>query len=346
MAANFIKYRCSVCRRKTTKPNDTVHATITKCDITYQCTGTLMKTGEASALAVSADFVTGIQNWVARGTITPTQTVEASQQYSIDSALGWLALAIPSSYAASSASVLFEVAQTAGITPVSYMYNRGSNISLIAGRDDSSAGISLVFSSSDIVVVYVNGVEISSTLYSIAVPNRISFTPALTAETNQIQIFVYSSPATTALTLDFIQVDSATVNSSAWANVESIKINNIEYSIYLAQTSSLTQNTFIYASEVNSGNIPLSSAFILRADPPFSNYDRDLFNYLSLENVNSLSGLVNYTKNSAGAYQCFVDQGLLSSSVLPISITSKATADISTTEVNSTDTLIQSQYST
>jgi hypothetical protein len=63
MPKKFQTYKCSTCKRQADKEFDPLHPFISKCDITYGCTGTLKNVGEKDIGDLNATYQYGVENW-------------------------------------------------------------------------------------------------------------------------------------------------------------------------------------------------------------------------------------------------------------------------------------------
>jgi hypothetical protein len=353
--ANFTQFQCDTCRRKTEQLNNTTHATLTKCNITYKCTGTLIKTGtsDTKTLTSSGSQSSSLQNWVPRGTVLTTGTATVSTgQVPLNSAQDVLSIAVATSLATADVITMsLEIKKTSNNSFVEYMYNRGTNVSLITGKDDSSQRLSLSFangSNPDILVVYVNGVQLDSDLFDRSVAGRIVFNPILTADSNLIRILVYTQVQASYATLTFNQ-NTGTPNTSAWANINTVEIpKGNSFTVYTcSDVSSLLINSFLIIDSITIGETVLNhGGYFLRANAPYSNYDRDLLTALPLSSMISEAQMINYTNDSSNSPKFFIDADTPTSLFPPMNIASRFSADVTTTSVSTVDTILANSYIT
>lgn len=355
--SNFVLFQCNTCNRKTEQLINQTHATLTKCTITYKCTGTLIKIGESDTKTLSGSDSKSqiLTSWVPRGTTSQTGTQLTSGQVPVNSASGILSVAADASKtnAINSFNMSVEIKKITNSAFVEYFYNRAANTTTVSGQDDSSKRLSLRFvngTTPDVLVVYVNGVEVDTSTYDRTVPGRLVFNPALSAEANLIRIMVYQQVASTFKTLTFKKSNAVLTTASAWDNVAKIEQpRGTSYNIFTcADLSPISINTQMtiksvsYAGETSY----VGMGFLLRADAPFSNYDRDQLNTVLLKTMIDGQEIIEFKNDDKNVPKYFVNSVVPISVFPPIAITSRLSVDVLPTTKNESDTKLSNQYIT
>jgi len=356
---NFTQFKCDTCHRKTEQLINQTHATLTKCTITYKCAGTLIKIGssDTQTLTTTANYNSTLPNWVPRGTVVPVGSPVPASQPTINSAQDILSIAIPTADATeSSLTMVLEIQQVSNNSFTEFLFNRTGPVSLLAGKDDSSKRISLSFSNGsnpDVLVVYVNGVEIDSSLYNRTVANRLTFNPVLSSETSLIQVLVYQQVATSYTSLTFYKNNVENpITPSAWSNVSTFEIpRGTSYTGYTcSNVSGLLINSRLIVTSLIIGDTTLTgvsdTGYFLRANSPFSNYDRDLLDAMPLSTMITSQQVIYYKADSNNSPKFFVDATTPVSLFPPISITELWTPNITTTSMSTVDTQLTNLYIT
>jgi len=355
--SNFVLFQCNTCNRKTEQLINQTHATLTKCNITYKCTGTLIKIGESDTKTLSGSDSKSqiLTSWVPRGTTTQQGTQQSSGQVPINSALGILSIAADATKtnAINSFNMSVEIKRITNSSFVEYFYNRTANTTTVSGQDDSSKRLSLRFvngSTPDALVVYVNGVEIDKSQYDRTVPGRLVFNPALSSETNLIRIMVYQQVAATYKTLTFKKSNTVFPTASAWDNVSKVEQpRGTSYNIFTcADLSLIPINTQMVIKSVSyAGETTYDGmGYLLRADAPFSNYDRDQLNTVLLKTMIDGQEVIEFKNDDKNVPKYFVNSVVPVSLFPPLSITTRLSADVVSSLKNDSDTKLSNLYIT
>jgi len=357
--SNFEVFKCSVCNRHIEKQVDQKRAPISKCTITYKCTGTLLKVSESDSKTMTGPASdVALANWVPRGRgASNTSTEAVANSIAINSAQDILSIAVREEVTANELSARFEIKKLTNASYVEYFYNRPSNTVLISGQDDSSKRLALRFvngSTPDKIVVYLNGVEMSASGYDRSVPGRIVFNQALVDETNQIRVLVYKQDASSYLTLNFVRNDLSTVKqnaSSSWGNVEKAAFGNVKHSVFTCTDVSMVpinSKLVLVDVSVKSTNevLPADSGYLVIADAPYSSYDRNLNNAISISKLIGNATIVEYKKDVKNSPKFYVDEKAVQSMFPLIAILSKASDDVDSGKVNDSNTKLMNAYIT
>jgi hypothetical protein len=357
--SNFEVFKCSVCNRHIEKQVDQKRAPISKCTITYKCTGSLLKVSESDSKTMTGPASdVSLTNWVKRGHVAKNTSTEATaSSITINSAQDVLSIAVNDSVTANELSARFEIKKLTNASYVEYFYNRPSNTVLISGQDDSSKRLSLRFvngSTPDKIAVYLNGVEMNASGYDRSVPGRIAFNEALVDETNQIRVLVYKQDASSYLTLNFLRNDLSTVKnhaSSSWGNVEKAAFGNVTCSVFTCTDVAkvpINSKLVLVDVSVKSTNAVLAGDFgyLVIADAPYSSYDRNLNNAINLSKLIGTAAIVEYKKDVKNSPKFYVSENSIQSLFPPIAILAKASDDIDSGKVNDSNTKLMNAYIT
>jgi len=358
--SNFEVFKCSVCNRHIEKQVDQKRAPISKCTITYKCVGTLLKVSESDSKTMTGPATdVALANWVPRGQSASNTSVESvSGPVTINTAQDTLSIAVRDDLqTADELSARFEIKKLTNASYVEYFYNRPSNTILISGQDDSSKRLALRFvngTTPDKIAVYLNGVEMDASGYDRSVPGRIVFNQALVDETNQIRVLVYKQDASSYLTLTFARNDLSTVKNhsvSAWGNVESVAFPKYKCSVFTCTDVSIvpinSKLVLVDVSVKSTGEVLAPNAgYLVIADAPYSSYDRNLNNAISLFSLIGNAVIVEYKKDVKNSPKFYVVHDAIQSIFPPIAILSKASDDIDTNKVNDSNTKLMNAFIT
>lgn len=221
-------YTCDTCKRSIEKLVDGNRPDPIRCNITQSCKGKFsLSNTHYGVQPKTTPPVSGLVDWSARGSITPTPTVDkntidvpvssfnnygltlAGPQYR-DYGIGGLTrdFFIPtvngvdfvfetltsSDFSTLSSSISFDMFEISPevLSYRHYTYTSKGSISVVEGADNSASQISLQFTSVNNIKVFVNGIELSSTQYDRSTLNKILFTPKLIDSNLVVDVFVYN----------------------------------------------------------------------------------------------------------------------------------------------------------
>lgn len=350
--SNFEVFQCNVCSRKTEKLVDQTHATLSKCTITYKCTGNLVRISQSDTKTMSGNTpASALTNWVPRGSVTSGTPQTQASSILLNDAQDVLAVAIDSSLVIGAQLVdfKFEVKQLVNSSFIEYFYNRPSNTTLITGQDDSSKRLTLRFAATDQIIVYVNGVEVDASTYNRNVLGRLQFNSVLTAETNQVRVLVYQQTAPKYVHLTFTRNDSASIlvnPNSAWRNVSGVEIpKGTPYSVFTCTNlAGLAINSRLVLVDVN--GFTGEFGYWLLADAPYSSYDRNTLNSVLISDMISYQEVIEFKNDSKNSPKFFMDSSSVKSLFPPIVIAQKISADVDLKIVNEANTRLVNAYIT
>lgn len=291
----FKLYKCDTCNKEVDVDNNLTHAFIDRCNLTAGCLGTLRLIGEKN-------YKDNILNF--------DRIVQTNKIGGISADL-----TVPDyiNVASSSANVL-TVAVRSGITPISsnsqlvislseimskeqeykeYVFNLAVPVSVISGKDHSIEQKVLAFDSTDSIVIFINGQEIDSTLFS-ADSNLIRFTDQITyntfaSSTIFVKVLVFSAEASVVRTLT-LKKNVQGLSSSAWSNIDKVAFSGQDYELFTCESiAGLDLNSRLTVSDakIGSQSIPLDSVHFLLAQEPFHSADRILTRTIKTSELNS-----------------------------------------------------------
>ena len=291
----FKRYKCDTCNKEVDVDNNLTHAFIDRCNLTAGCLGTLRLIGEKN-------YKDNILNF--------DRIVQTNKIGGISADL-----TVPDYInAASSSANVLTVAVRSGITPISsnsqlvislseimskeqeykeYVFNLAVPVSVISGKDHSIDQRVLAFDSTDSIVIFINGQEIDSTLFS-ADSNLIRFTDQITYNTFAssaifVKVLVFSAEASVVRTLT-LKKNVQGLSSSAWSNIDKVSFSGQDYELFTCESiTGLDLNSRLTVSDVKIGsqNIPLDSVHFLLAQEPFHSADRILTRTIKTSELNS-----------------------------------------------------------
>jgi hypothetical protein len=371
-------YTCDTCKRSIERLADGRRPDPVYCIITNKCHGRLTLTGTRFGLQPKlTEHVIGLSDWVQRGTIVEEaapviKTVLAS--ISSFSGAGGLTVAgvryqdadnarIFFAKAADGSQFILEVGPVTSLIPTKsklqavlyeltpevlvyrhYTYAFHTAAAILEGQDDSAAQASLRFTASNVIKVYVNGVELPSSAYDRSVDNKITLTPQIIDTNIIIDVFVYNDIRTAfdpsnAIVLEFkaLRTDKAEDlslrNACGWGNVAAIKDKDDNALLFFCTNIEELDNTKSYG--VAYFNAVAANDTVMKIDPaeltilissqPHAFNDKQLTRYLTGSSLLN-NGVLSFKQSEAtGIYELSVIEDLITKVFVPIEITSKLT---------------------
>jgi len=324
----IVTYKCTTCNRTKDYEASKLHSFIDLCSITLNCSGKLLPIATKSLRNVLASApVDGVPDWISRfentnaNQITSINSSEQNLYVTLASSSSLaLSLAVkrqnpsinnnPSSFTVSFATQQFEVS-----TFDEFTYFITSTFNSVSGPDTTSSKKVLRFTSSDIVKVFLNGVELSEgTLineyrltyngqngYKVVFNTSYSVSSTVKVIVYQNQNIVLSNPIT--FTRNTLLVSSLD-NQTSWSNVSTIEYQNDIFDVYTClDTLSLPANQILnvypngnhFSSNIVSPE--LSSFRFLLSYPPFSVIDRIYSAFISFDNLSDVDNHIRLYSN-------------------------------------------------
>jgi len=324
----IVTYKCTTCNRTKDYEASKLHSFIDLCSITLNCSGKLLPIATKSLRNVLASApVDGVPDWISRfentnaNQITSINSSEQNLYVTLASSSSLaLSLAVkrqnpsinnnPSSFTVSFATQQFEVS-----TFDEFTYFITSTFNSVSGPDTTSSKKVLRFTSSDIVKVFLNGVELSEgTLineyrltyngqngYKVVFNTSYSVSSTVKVIVYQNQNIVLSNPIT--FTRNTLLVSSLD-NQTSWSNVSTIEYQNDIFDVYTClDTLSLPANQILnvypngnhFSSNIVSPE--LSSFRFLLSYPPFSVIDRIYSAFISFHNLSDVDNHIRLYSN-------------------------------------------------
>lgn len=354
--ATYDVFQCNVCKQQTEKPVNQTHATLDRCTITFKCVGKLLKTGQTEIKAsLTPNSNNDLEAWKPRTDTVLNQKLVVDEVLTVMSGTEALSIAIKTTDYQSDDPLSLVLAQEklGSSSFVEFFYNRPSNTTQLYGQDDSSKRLTLRFSTLDEVKVYINGIELASTLFDRSVSGRITLAQPLVDDASTINVVVFRQAAQILKTLTFTTNNTTHDNTTAWGNVLSYetKENGHQYRIFTCRDlSSLEIGTTLKIDSLKSGSNPISltHAYLLLSAKPYSSYDRDLDNVISLGAVLSNSIKFEYYSDDTGVPTVFTKKtsDSLKSIFPPIAIIAKSKVDLDNNLKNNSNTVIRNKFIT
>lgn len=315
----IVTYKCTTCNRTKDYEASKLHSFIDLCSITLNCSGRLLPIATKSLRNVLASApVDGVPDWISRFEIGANQsssTINSSETnlYVTLASSSSLALSLavkrqnpsinnnPSSFTVSFATQQSEVS-----TFDEFTYFISSTFNSVSGPDSTSSKKVLRFTSSDIVKVFLNGVElIEGTLindyrlnyngqngYQVVFNTSYSISSVVKVIVYQNQNIVLSNPIT--FTRNTLLVSSLE-NQTSWTNVSTIEYGNDTFDVYTClDTLSLPANQILnlYPNgnhfSTNIVSTDLNNFRFLLAYPPFSVIDRIYSAFVDFDNLSDV----------------------------------------------------------
>lgn len=354
--ATYDVFQCNVCKLHTEKPVNQTHATLDRCTITYKCVGKLLKTGQTEIKASLTPYTNNAyEAWKPRTDIILNQKIVIDEVVTVMSGSEALSIAIDTMdyQLDDSLTLILSQEKLGSASFVEFFYSRPSNTTQLYGQDDSSKRLTLRFTSLDEVKVYINGIELAPTLFDRSVSGRILLTHPLVDDTSTINVVVFRQAAKILKTLTFTTNNTTHDNTTAWGNVVSFetKENGNQYKIFTCRDLSLLEigTTLKIDSLMSNGaSISLVNSYLLLSAKPYSSYDRDLDNVISLGALLSNNIKFEYYSDDLGVPTIFTKKtnDSLKSIFPPIAITIKSKDDLDSKLKNNSNTVIQNKFIT
>jgi len=358
--SKYVVYKCDVCNRQIELLLDGRRPDPIRCNITLRCRGFLdritIKTTKSSPFPAP---VAGLDDFVPRGAplTTPSISLIAPIQLTINtsSIAQILTMALfrreistnttfsvldvnggtvivetqPAQYVAPALSyanvALFELTQNL-LQFKKFTYTFKSLAQVVRGIDDSAEGLNLRFTVTDLIRVFVNGIEIDSNGFDRSITNQITLTPAIFSASNVVEILVYQDidlavDVNTLTRLKFVPLDplgsASILSATAWGDVQTVSINNIDRSLLYCSDLGLLQpdKTYgVYSVEaISQANVKTivqpAEVYLLLGRDPFSFQDKELHAFLNVDALITGDATLVY-KNSLrlGTLNLFVDE--------------------------------------
>lgn len=301
----FIIFQCDTCKRLKELKIDGNRVDPIRCIITNKCRGKLSRVGQSSVKKfLLTPPAPGLQDYIQRGTVISAPIIAGNEpNIPLNSGDGIISLAILTrtelTGAPPTGTHVFSVLGTDSVPilvsapmadyqtlasnvkillnvfPISsdalqhtnYNYLKTGAVFSISGPDDSPNPSSLRFSSSNKIKIFINGIELSPTAYTISIPNQsVTFTPSIFESNNIIDVVVYNDlkaniSLANIISLEFyildptkkipdpaanLQIaDFTLLSSSSWGNFNSVNIPNIgtRFLMHCGDLSALVNDT-------------------------------------------------------------------------------------------------------
>ena len=276
--SKFRHYKCDTCGKEVDVDNDLTHAFIDRCNLTKGCLGRLRFVEDKNVKDNILNYTTAVQSSII-GTKEDTSIPEYISPCSGTS--NEITLAVKGLFmSASNAVVTLTEILTKEVEYVEYVYNITIPVSAISGKDNSAQQKILTFDETSDISIYINGQEYDSSLYT-AENNIIRFNSPIiyaTFGTSSIfvKILVFTAATEVIRTLSFDR-NVPGLSTSAWSNVQDVKINNEFYSLFTCTdltTIDLNTRLTIKSIKVDGVEYPTSESAIILAAEPFTIADR------------------------------------------------------------------------
>lgn len=311
--ANYVTYKCTVCRRTKDIIRDDVRALPNQCSITKACTGILYKEGEKTIPDIVSPE-SGVQDWYPRG--KKLEVKEASAEdvpVSLScSSTGTvtLALKLTDAEAAYNQDINVNFVQTtpADIPYQQYLFRPTVDTTLVSGRDSQNKNLRFDQLAIDEKRVYVrvNGVPKVEGVDITLTPNTVTFS-SIVAQNSSIEISVYFKKITTERSLSFAANAFNVSAVGAWGNIRWINRFNssgapdaAKWRVYTGRVSLAESAKLKLVNITDLNNVEIvqpSSAIFLLASDPFENVDRYLNFIVSADDLTDGYD-IHATKNS------------------------------------------------
>ena len=298
----FITYQCNICKRTKDMPTDKLHGFINLCTITQNCGGRLKPIATKNLREIlPSSSEANLVNW------KPRTQQEAAIQLQEEPV-------VHLNLASSSAKVLtmavkgdpnllplnidlkFSIELADSQSYLEYTYTLAAGIDTIIGTDNSSLGKLLRFTNNDVVMVYINGVLLSTSDFTLNYQGSTGYSVTLhtikNVQTSAKVVVFQNVPIAETSALTFSKNSNLDI-SSAWENVNSVLINGEQWTVYsCVDISALPINSILTLYEGSSfsqtlPNTPLDQLRFLAAYDPFTVVDRIYNAVVSLANLSA-----------------------------------------------------------
>jgi len=369
---NYIIFQCDVCKRRTEILTDVKHGDPVRCNITNLCRGKLTRVGTSAAKTFLFNVpVEGLQDYVSRGTIiTPASSIAEESYVSLNTAgagEGMLAAAILREEVILGNLYRYSVLDSTG-TPVilaeqpvthpyppntiltlklqpitadifqyqKFTFSVSNAVDIIFGPDHTPNANNLRFTASNLVRIFLNGVELPASAFDRTINDKITFTPTIYEFNNIVDILVYNQTVATVsdlVNLSFSPLDPVITENigirttGAWGNCLTVRVDEPvnRYLMFCVNLEELTpnKNYLVRAIEIKNTaltvNVLPSELKLLFANSPFTFKDKEFYACVSgstlFESVTTLA----FSQNTiTGIYEMVINESSLTHLLKPI----------------------------
>lgn len=298
-------FQCSICKRRVFKPITPGRVSFFNCDITYKCRGQLKVINKNVSKTLIDDSevidtnISGLEDWKSRFSVSQNIQTEAAELLTnLFSGDKTIVLAIKQSQAVSNQySIFLDEIVSSNNTYREYVYRVGAGASLLTGPDDSNSSSSLQIGASESTIVYKDGAFLSPNAYSVT-SNSIELDDPTDQPTTEFSIIVYDDSQGTVsreLVFESIYVEP----ESTWTNNHRIRISNNGteevYKLYFLTTDiDDLQGSLLFVSSTQPNLPTVSDIFIPLGSEPFSEYEKNLKEVVSVESLVSNQARITY----------------------------------------------------
>lgn len=289
-------FQCSICKRRVFKELKPGRVDFFNCDITYKCRGKL-KVIDKNSSKILADRsevvdtnVSGLEDWKSRFSLNDEVVVKDFEPLTnLFSGPLTIALAIKQSQAVNNSySLALEEIASSDNTYREYVYRVGAGVTVLTGPDDSNSASPLQISASENTVIYKDGVFLPPTEFSVT-SNSVILNSETTLPSTEFSIIVFNSEQGIIernLVFENVYVEP----ESCWTNNHRVRImnNGVEevYELYFLTTSiTELQNSLLFVADDQPDLPALSEIMILLGSSPFSEYEKNLTEVVSVESL-------------------------------------------------------------
>lgn len=298
-------FQCSICKRRVFKPIVPGRVSFFNCDITYKCRGQLkvLDKNVAKTLIDNKEVVdtniAGLEDWKSRFSITQNAESDSTELLTnLFSGESTVVLAVKQSQAVSNQYSLFlDEIVSSNNTYREYVYRVGAGASILTGPDDSNSSSSLQISASESTIVYKDGAFLPASEYTVT-SNSIQLDEPTDLPTTEFAIIVYDDSqgrASRELVFENVYVEP----ESTWTNNHRIRISNNGteevYELYFLTTNiDDLQGSLLFVSSTQPNLPVISDIFIALGTEPFSEYEKNLKEVVSVESLVSNQARITY----------------------------------------------------
>jgi hypothetical protein len=231
MVKKFETFQCSICKRRVDKEFKPAYTKFPKCDITFECNGTLSKINETDVRTLGASFKEGVENWRPRGQqLFVSPELQEEQYVPISSTSDFkFVIGLDETIATFSSGVFYDKLQlkvtqiknqSLGYTDFQFTVSQPTTNNLeLSGVDSNLKAVTV--SEENTVFVFLNGYQLFETDYTVG-QDKITLrvpTPAF----SKINVIVKERAEEVVRTITLTSNQSLkNLLPGAWSNVNTV----------------------------------------------------------------------------------------------------------------------------
>ncbi|MEM2159622.1 MAG: hypothetical protein QXN55_01555 [Candidatus Nitrosotenuis sp.] len=280
---------------------------------------------------LSSSPVSGLEDWRPSNSTIAVQAPLTAKTVSLYSGIGSVAIAVKD-INGDTLDVEFSILKNNSQDYQDYTFEMPLSFSMISGQDSSIPRKNLLFKPTDSLQVFVNEIEFTEDEPGptgfIRIDNNIIKFNVEQPPASIVKVAAFSAVELNTVTLRLVRVSGLNYEGNAWGNIDNFQYDSNKYYVYATKDlSALPVNSTLKifpgnSAKVNVGSghavIPVEDMFFLIADEPYSRVDRNMRQFVRLENLGTARDFqIDYKQTSNDGLQ-LTCQAEIINSILPI----------------------------